>query len=506
MSDSHKLSLMDGAWDRRQFLGVSLAAGSSAAHAASTPMGPQGVSGKLRAGAATVNITPPLGCSLAGWMYDRIATDVHDDLHVRSLVLDNGRAHIAIAVVDSCMVPRDILDPAKELIRQHTGIPVTHILISATHTHSAPAASHVFQSIPDPKYTQWLTVRIADCVRIAANRLQPARIGWGTGREERLAFNRRYFMKPGTIRPDPFGGTNDRVQMEPPQGSPNIIKPAGPTDPEVSVLAVESLDGHPICVLGNYALHYVSADEAPTTISADYYGAWADSMKRLAGTQANGYPKLVPILSNACSGNIDPMNYMTKPVAHTPYGMVQEYADTLAAECYRIWRTIQYHQDVELEAAVEELELGVRFPSADDASAARRVLAAAPTKILNAEPTGGEYKALSQVYARETVIMSETFTQAVKTPIQALRIGSLGIATFPGEAFVELGLEVKAKSPFRPTMLIELANDYRGYIPNRGAFDLGGYETWRAKSSYLKEQAAPKMVATVLHLLGKLAS
>jgi hypothetical protein len=438
-------------------------------------------------------------------MYDRIATDVHDELHVRSLVLDNGRVRLAIAVVDSCMIPRDILDSAKELIRKYTGIPVSHILISATHTHTAPAAAHVFQSIPDPKYTDFLTIRIADCVRIAANRLQPARAGSGTGREERLVFNRRYFMRPGTIRPDPYGGTSERVQMEPPQGSSNIIKPAGPTDPEVGVLAVESLDGRPICVLGNYALHYVSADEAPTTVSADYYGAWADSMVRLAGSQLNSYPKLVPILSNACSGNIDPINYMTKPVAHTAYGMVQEYADTLAAECYRTWRTIQYYDEVELETAVEELELGVRSPSADNVSAARRVLAGAPTKILNAEPTGGEYKALSQVYARETVIMSETFSKAVKTPIQALRIGSLGIATLPGEAFVELGLEVKAKSPFRPTMLIELANDYRGYIPTPADFDLGGYETWRAKSSYLEKDAATKMVAVALRLLAKLA-
>ena len=506
MSDYRELSLMDAAWDRRRFLGVSLAAGPSAAQTASTLKDTQRKSGKLRAGAATVNITPLLGCSLAGWMYDRIATDVHDELHVRSLVLDNGRARIAIVVVDSCMVPRAIFDLAKKLIHDYTGIPVTHILISATHTHTAPAATHVFQSVPDPKYTEWLTVRIADCVRIAANRLQFARIGWSIGREERLAFNRRYFMKPGTIRPDPFGGTNDRVQMEPEQGSPNIIKPAGPTDPEVGVLAVESRDGHPICVLGNYALHYVSADEAPTTVSADYYGAWADSMKRLASTEPNRYPKLVPILSNACSGNIDPINYMTNPVPHTVYGMVQQYADTLAVECYRTWRMIQFHDDVELDAVVEEIELTVRLPSTDEVSAARRVLATAPAKILNAEPTGGDYKALSQVYARETVIMSETFPGTVQTPIQALRIGSLAIATFPGEAFVELGLEVKAKSPFRPTMLIELANDYRGYIPTPEDFDLGGYETWRAKSSYLEKRAAPKMVATALHLLGKLIS
>jgi hypothetical protein len=91
----------------------------------------------------------------------------------------------------------------------------------------------------------WLAMRIADCVRLAVHRLEPARIGWAAGREDRLVFHRRYLMKPGAIPPDPFGGTTDRVQMNPPPGSPDIIKPAGPIDPDVGVVAIESIDGSP---------------------------------------------------------------------------------------------------------------------------------------------------------------------------------------------------------------------------------------------------------------------
>src|SRR5262249_27537690 len=152
-------------------------------------------------------------------------------------------------------------------------------------------------------------VRIADCLRLAVQRLQPARVGLAVGREERLVFNRRYFMKPGTIPPDPFGRATDRVQMNPPAGSPNIIKAAGPTDPEVAVLAVESLDGRPIGVLGNYALHYVGGTGAGH-ISADYFAAWARSMRRLAGQV------FVPILSNGCSGNINGINFLAPPARH----------------------------------------------------------------------------------------------------------------------------------------------------------------------------------------------
>lgn len=124
----------------------------------------------LRAGAATANITPLLGCSLAGGMTDRIGTEVHDELHVRGLVLDNEQARLAIALVDSCVVPREIIDRAKEIIRGRIGIPPSHVLIAATHTHSAPPAAHLFQSLPDPKYTEWLASRIADCARLAVNR------------------------------------------------------------------------------------------------------------------------------------------------------------------------------------------------------------------------------------------------------------------------------------------------------------------------------------------------
>src|SRR5689334_850087 len=116
----------------------------------------------LRAGASTSNITPPLGVSLNGGMSDRAADYVHDELHARSLVLDNGRTKLAIVVCDSCMIPRIVLDKAKHMAHGHTGISPAQMTISATHTHSAPTAGSVFQSDPDPAYLDFLAVRIAD--------------------------------------------------------------------------------------------------------------------------------------------------------------------------------------------------------------------------------------------------------------------------------------------------------------------------------------------------------
>ena len=153
----------------------------------------------FRAGAATSNITPPLGTSINGGMVDRRATHVHDELHARCLVLDDGTTKLAFAIVDSCMVPVDVIDAAKKIVAERTGIPATHVLVSATHTHEAPTAAAVFQSDPDPAYLAFLSTRIADGIQRAANNLEPARIGWGVAEEPNHVFNRRWKLKPGTM-------------------------------------------------------------------------------------------------------------------------------------------------------------------------------------------------------------------------------------------------------------------------------------------------------------------
>jgi hypothetical protein len=211
----------------------------------------------FRAGAATSNITPRLGVSINGYFNDRTATHIHDELHARCLVLDDGKTQVAFVVCDSCMIPRELMDEAKQLIQRRSGIATDHVLISATHTHTAPTCVSLLQSEANPDYAKFLVGRIADAAQRAVNNLAPAKIGWGVGKEPRQVFNRRWRMKPGTIPANPFGSTNDLVKMNPPVESPDLIEPAGPTDPDVSILAVRSPEGRPIALLANYSLHYV---------------------------------------------------------------------------------------------------------------------------------------------------------------------------------------------------------------------------------------------------------
>lgn len=448
--------------------------------------------GPLRAGAATSNITPWLGLTLNGGMQDRTATHVHDELHARAIVLDDGASRLAIIVCDSCMIPRDVVLEAKGRIQEQTGIPPENVLISATHAHSCPTCTGVFQSEPDDQYPRFLATRIADAAARAFNNLEPARIGWGRGQNDQQVFNRRWRMKPGTIPPDPFERTTDKVRMNPPVGSSDLVEPTGPIDPEVPVVSVQSSDGRPIALLANYSLHYVGGTGGGH-VSADYFGVFADRVQALLGADRLD-PPFVGIMSNGTSGDINNVNFREARPAQPPYAQMRIVAGELAEEAARVLGSIEYHTEVTLAARTRELELGVRRPDGMELSRAREILAEAGDR---------ELRTLPEIYARETVLLDE-YPEEVPVTLQALRIGDLAIAAIPCEVFVEIGLEIKRDSPFPMTFTIELANGYNGYLPTEEQHELGGYETWRARSSYLEVGAAGKITDAVVGLLGEL--
>ncbi len=448
--------------------------------------------GPLSVGAATSNITPPLGSSINGSMADQTARHIHDELHARCLVLDNGRTRIAIAVCDSCVIPREAVDSAKALAEQHTGIPAANILIAATHSHSAATSVAVFQSVPDPAYRAFLIARIADGIRRAANNVAPGRIGWGVGHKPEHVFNRRWHMKPGSIPPDPFGGTTDRVQMNPPQESPNLVEPAGPTDPELPLICAQYRDGRPVSLLANHALHYVGGT-GPGHISADYFGMFADRVQFLLEADRLD-PPFVGIMTNGASGNINNINFRKRGPARQPYEQMRLVAHDVAAEAVRVAKDAPYKDQVVMSVRQETIRLGTRRPTSDEVTRARAVLAEAQGKPLTS---------FAQIYANETVNM-ENWPEQVELILQVMRIGDAALVAIPCETFVEIGLDLKATSPFKPTLIVDLANGYNGYLPTADHHALGGYETWRARSSYLEAGAAARITERLVAMLGEL--
>jgi neutral ceramidase len=443
----------------------------------------------FRAGAATSNISPWLGVSINGNFTDHIATNIHDELHARCLVLDDGRTQFAFVVVDSCMVPREIFDEAKQLIHGETSILPYNILMSATHAHSAPAATGVFQSDPDPAYQEFLARRIADGVRRALNNLAPARIGWGSAQVPGQVFNRRFKMRPGTVMLDPFGGTNDMVKMNPGVGNTNVVEAAGPTDPEVSFISVTSTNGTPLAVLANYSLHYCGGIGAGT-ISADYYGMFADRLQQLLGADRQD-PAFVAIMSNGTSGNINNVNVLSQQPNQPPYGQMKLVANEVAEAVFQSMQKLSYRDWVPIASKQTQMTLGVRRPKTEEVARAEQILASAKESQLRTP---------EQVYARETVLMKD-YPPQVDLILQAVRIGDLAVAAIPCEVFVEIGLNLKRSSAIKPAFTISLANGYNGYLPTGEHHKLGGYETWRARSSYLETDAASRISKAMLQLL-----
>jgi hypothetical protein len=450
---------------------------------------------QIQAGAYATDITPTwFPTSSNGSMQDRQVTEAHDPLHARCLVLDDGQTQIAIVVCDSCMIPRDLFDRAKLKAAQATGIPPSRMLMAATHTHTGVTVTGVFQSEPDERYRQFLVEKIAESVQRACAQREQARIGWTVGRDPSQVFNRRWYTKPGIVNRDPFRRTNDRVRMNPGFDAAIILEPAGPVDPDVSVLSVQATDGRPIALLANYSLHYVGGVPG-SALSADYFGEFARRIgERMGATDVD--PPFVGIMSNGTSGNINNVDYSAASrTPREPFEQIRMVAASVADAAYRAYQTIEYRDRAPLAMAEREITLGVRLPSSEDVAQAREALGAADSP---------PYREREEIYARETILLA-AYPVEVKVLLQAVRIGELGIASSPCETFVETGLAIKAQSPLQPTFTIELANGYNGYLPTPEHHELGGYETWRARSSYLAPAAEPKIRSTLLELLAEVA-
>ena len=421
--------------------------------------------GKIfRGGAATSNITPKIGTSINGNMKDITVKQIHDETHVRCIVLDDGQTRLAILTADLCMIYREQLDEAKKRAHAITGIPIENMMMSATHTHSGGTACSVFQSDPDKDYLRFLVERIADAVVRANNNLAPARIGWDVGDEPTLVFNRRWRMNPVEIK-NPFGGID--------QLSTNQVKDI--TDPGLPVISIQTPDGHLIALLANYSLHYVGGT-GPGEVSADYFGMFAERMKQLLQSDSNKYPPFVAMLSNGTSGNINNVNNKGNRLSLPPYTRMQQVANIVAAEAFKAYQNIKYQDWISLSSVQKEIIANAKSPIMDSRE---------------------------EIYARETMLLKD-YPKQVPLILQAFRLGDLAITAIPCEVFVEIGLEIKEKSPFKPTFTTSLANGYNGYLPTPEHHKLGGYETWRARSSYLEVDASNKVTETVFELLNKL--
>ncbi len=447
----------------------------------------------FRAGAFAIDITPTeFPVESAGNMTPNVATFASDPLHARCLVLDDGTTTIAFAICDHCMIPRELIDRIGQIAQGRCGIPADHVLVSATHTHTGVTLTPVFQSKVEAEYSEWFVEQVAEGIQQAHSRLAAAKIGWVVGNNPNQVFNRRWYMREGVEITDPFDVGKDRVRMNPPPASSQLLKPSGPIDPEIPVISLVSPDNVPIALLANYALHYVGGVPGKA-LSADYFGEFARQYMSLQSID----PKtgFVAMMTNGTSGNINNINFFDGAPGQQPLEQIRLVGRDLAESVADAMRRIEYQDWVAIRSVSEEVTMRVRKPSGDELSRAKTFVDEAGEKPL---------RKMRDIYAQESIDLA-AYPDEVTARIQAIRIGELGIVSSPCETFVETGLAIKQQSPLRTTFTIELANGYNGYLPTAEHHALGGYETWRAKSSYLAEDSEALVRQAQLRLLESLS-
>lgn len=444
---------------------------------------------ELRAGAAVIDVTPQsFPVLINGGMNSNSATGVTTPVNARAIVVEDGKERIALVVVDSCMMSRPFLDEAKALASQRTGIPADRMLISATHAHSAPASMGCLGTDADENYIPYLRLKLVEAIETAAANVEPARVGFAVQNAAHYTALRRWIRRPDKIEVDPFGNHTVRANMHAGRVWDDVTGESGPEDPDLSILSIQALDGRPIAVLGNFSMHYFSGEKP---VSADYFGHFAEGLKeRIAGQPQAGKPPFVGIMSHGCSGDIWRMDYTKQTPEKFETIKIHEYTEGLLDLAMKAYESIEYDADADLAMAEARLHLKYRVPDKQRLQWAQAIV----EKMGDRLP-----KSLEEVYAREQVLLHDR--QETDIVVQALRIGSIAIATTPNETYALTGLKVKLQSPLDKTMVIELANGGDGYIPPPEQHVLGGYNTWAARSAGLEVSAEPKITEACIELL-----
>jgi hypothetical protein len=416
---------------------------------------------EFRVGAAAVDITPPVGIAMAGYYSTRLSEGTLDSLHAKAIVFEQDAARAALVAVDLVTIARPAVDAARRLIAQTTRVPPDAVMISATHSHTGPLmhgislrnSSYGGDLEIAKTYTAALPEKIAEAVRRAEAALAPARLSAAVGREDSLVFNRRYVMKDGTVGWNP-GKLN-----------PNIVRPAGPIDPAVPVVYAESLAGTPLATYVNYALHLDTT--GGLKFSADFPVALAETRARVKS------PAMLTLFTIGCAGDINHINTAIKDQQKGPTEAAR-IGTVLAAEVIKTYTRLAPVPTAAPRARHEIVKLPLPALAPGDVEKARALITRIATK--------DDPKFLEKVWAFKALDIFGRNGQPLEVEVQVVALGpELAWVALPGEIFVELGLAIKQASPFKHTIIAELANGSIGYIPTRRGFAEGNYEPVSAR-------------------------
>ncbi|MFO0808592.1 MAG: carbon-nitrogen hydrolase family protein [Gemmataceae bacterium] len=417
---------------------------------------------KLRVGAAAVDLVADDSMIIGGGIGPGHAQGQEGKLRAVATVIQSGETKLAIVACDVLMLNRDLLDPVVAEIEQATGIPTSHILINATHTHHAPSTCTVHGYERDARFCRVVQQGIVAAVKQADARLTEARLSFALGEESSVGQNSRLLLGDKSI----FwvGPRNDAV------------RPTGPFDPQLPVLAFTGLDRKPIATWFNHSTHTIGTRK-PGVRSPSFYGLAAQELEDEHGG-------IVGFLEGA-SGST---HNLTLPCAES---VVRIKAAVEAA-----LKVAEPHSTPRLAALKSEFRYRIR--TFDEAVEDQKVVSYCTTR------TPAQAAGTIDVFRKQRAVLAPQQGKDRSTWMQVLLIDDVAIVGVPAEFFTGLGLEIKRRSPFRYTYVAELANDWIGYLPDRRGFEHGGYQTWMGLQSFTEPGLGEAIVDEAIQMLQRL--
>jgi hypothetical protein len=451
-----------------------------------TGCGNKELGSSLKIGIAEVNYTPEVGLDLEGNYRgdDYASRGIHDSLYARAVVAEgrNGEK-AAILTIDICSVKKETVEFMRAYIASKTGIKEGSIMIMATHTHSGPPSN-----LDAPKAKEYLTAA-ADAVIRANEQLMPTLLAVGRSSEERISHNRRLKCIDGTTHMcwEKFD-------------SGFVIGPWGPKDPEVITLSVTQ-EGKPAGVIVSFGCHVTTLTGNNWLYSADYPGYMVESIRKVKGKE------YLPMFFNGPCGNVTQVDYRVG------------FPDTYQ-ECQRIGYLLGV---AALEAlAGEKAVSGDRVVTSREMVPLKRIsisdeqLIWAQTIMKKVEKEGMPPIQADgipdAVYAKDWIEMRKHQDVVDSLEVMVVRIGDVAFVGLPGEVFAEFGMEIKAGSPCKNTIVTGLTNDDKNYFPTKESFTQGppgftpmitGYETTPGSTLY-ETGAGEKLAESAINQLKQL--
>ena len=437
----------------------------------------------LLVGWASRKITPTVPVTLAGYFGIRMWQGVLDDLFARALVFRQGGAMAAIIQFDLVTVEKEFAAEVRQAVSNVEGLKPENILCTATHTHTAPQI-RLSEPESNPQYNVFAVARAADAVREAAANLRAGQILHGMARDDRFAFNRRYWMKSG------------RVITNPPRPNPEIDRPEGPTDPEIPLLGV-AVDGQVRVLLANIVNH------TDTISGCDVSSDWPGFFRRRLEARLGPGSMAMALIGTA--GNINHFD-VSRGGAQCDYGVATTIGEGCADSVEAALGDLKPASSQRLAVARGLCQTGPRELSDSQIAEARDLCAKYADVEIGAPTSEDLAKNAPSVlkYMAEKLLAVAADRDDRRFEILAMRLGDALLVSLPGEPFVEIGLKIRQElAAGRPAMVVSHGNASPGYIPNRFNFERGGYETVPA-SSPNSVQTADRLIETVSSVLAKL--